>query len=102
MEFLVSSKALFYRFRPVIRGMLERIATRAEKLFIEKKGKLTEVEVPAYPDSGFAVMDMSVSAVKDGVPPETGGIEGLLAVAILEAVNFPLRSFFFSCIFKSQ
>ena len=59
--------------------------TRMEKLFVERKGGLEEVKVPSSPDSGFAVLDMFVSAVEDGVPPETGGVEGLLAVAVLEA-----------------
>lgn len=59
--------------------------TRAGKLFIEKDKQLTEIAVAPGPDSGHAVVDMFVRAVEDGVPPESGGPEGLLAVMVLEA-----------------
>jgi len=59
--------------------------TRAEKLFLEKDGKVTELHAPDHPTSGVAVVEMFARAVREGAAPETGGPEGLNSVAVLEA-----------------
>jgi predicted dehydrogenase len=59
--------------------------TTTRSIFIEKEGRLALTALPASPGSGYGVLDMFVRAIRGEAPPETGGREGLIAVAMLEA-----------------
>lgn len=59
--------------------------TMTRSVFMEKETRLALLGTPFAQGSGYNVVDMFVRAIRDGVPPETGGREGLLAVAMLEA-----------------
>ena len=59
--------------------------TLTRSIFIEKDSRLALTALPAVTGSGYGVVDMFVRAVRGEAPPETGGREGLLAVAMLEA-----------------
>ena len=59
--------------------------TATHSVFLEKESRLALTATPFAQGSGYNVVDMFVRALRDGVPPETGGREGLMAVAMLEA-----------------